>query len=341
MTPDSDSAPPAYPLTFEPLFKERLWGGRRLAGFPGKVLPDGVNIGESWEVTDRPEGISVVANGPDRGRTLHDLMEQRPGWLTGGVPAPGGRFPWLVKFLDARDDLSLQVHPPAHRAQELGGEPKTELWYVVAADPGARLYTGLRRGVTRAEFERRTRDGSVAELFHVHPVTAGDVMFLPSGRVHALGAGNLVFEIQQNSDTTYRVFDWNRVGPDGRARELHLEPSFASIQFFDCEPGLVAGVAESIGAGLHRRKLVRDPLFSVDHWTLDPGAILRPEGGVLTVVAVVEGSARVSGGGVEVILQQGGVAVLPAALECATVVSESGAECLIVAPGVPRVEGPV
>ena len=333
MTPESDSSLPGYPLIFEPLFKERVWGGRRLAGFPGKALTEGANIGESWEVTDRPEGISVVANGPDRGRTLHELMEQRPGWLTGGLTAPGGRFPWLVKFLDAREDLSLQVHPPSHRAAELGGEPKTEMWYVVAAEPGARLYTGLRRGVTRAEFERRTRDGSVAELFHVHPVKTGDAMFLPSGRVHALGAGNLVFEVQQNSDTTYRVFDWNRMGVDGRPRELHLEASFASIDFFDCVPPLVSAVTEVVGTGLRRRKLARDPLFSVDHWKFEPGAVLSPAAGVLAVVGVVEGSLRVSGAGGAVDLKRGGVAVLPAALKDAALVSDGGAECILVSPG--------
>ena len=333
MTPGSDSAFPAYPLTFEPLFKERLWGGRRLDGFPGKTLPTGVKIGESWEVTDRPEGVSVIANGPDRGRTLRALMEERPQWLTGTVPIPGGRFPWLVKFLDAREDLSLQVHPPARRAAELAGEPKTEMWYVVAAEPGARLYTGLRRGVTRTEFERRTRDGTVASLFHVHSVVAGDVMFLPSGRVHALGAGNLVFEVQQNSDTTYRVFDWNRVGADGRPRELHLEPSFASIDYFDCEPSLVSAKTESMGSGLRRRQLVRDPLFSVDHWTIAPSAVLRPEPATLAVIAVVAGSVRLSGGGVEIDLPAGGVAVLPAALKSAALVSELGAECLLVSPG--------
>ena len=333
MSLDSASAPKAYPLCFQPLYKERIWGGRKLADFPGRELPAGIQVGESWEVTDRPEGVSIVINGPDRGRTLRSLMEERPHWLTGGLTATEGRFPWLVKFLDAREDLSLQVHPPARRALELGGEPKTEMWYLLEAEPGARLYTGLRRGVTRNEFERRSRDGTVASLFHVHPVTAGDAMFLPSGRVHALGGGNLVFEVQQNSDTTYRVFDWNRVGADGQPRELHLEPSLASIDFFDCEPSLVASRFVPAGTGLQRRPLVRDPLFAIDLWRLAAGAELVLTPRQLQVIAGVTGSAVVSEGGLDVECARGSVAVLPAASNSPVIRSVSGAELLVVRPG--------
>ena len=333
MSLDSASGPRAYPLCFQPLYKERIWGGRKLADFPGRELPEGIPIGESWEVTDRPEGVSVVVNGPDRGRTLRSLMEERRDWLTGGLTAAKGRFPWLIKFLDAREDLSLQVHPPAGRAARLGGEPKTEMWYLLEAEPGARLYTGLRRGVTRDEFERRSRDGTVADLFHVHSVTSGDVMFLPSGRVHALGGGNLVFEVQQNSDTTYRVFDWNRVGADGQPRELHLERSLASIDFFDCEPSLVASRFHPEGTGLQRRPLVRDALFDIDLWRLAAGAelVLVPE--QLQVIAGVAGSAVVSESGVNVEVSLGSVTVLPAASKYPVVRSMSGAEFLVVRPG--------
>lgn len=323
----------AYPLCFVPLYKERIWGGRKLAEFPGRILPAEIPVGESWEVTDRPEGVSVVANGPDQGRTIRSLIEERGDWLTGGVTAPGGRFPWLVKFLDAREDLSLQVHPPARRATALGGEPKTEMWYVMEAAPGARLYTGLRRGVTRTEFEARTKEGTVAELFHVHSVRSGDVMFLPSGRVHALGGGNLVFEIQQNSDTTYRVFDWNRVGTDGRPRELHLKPSFESIDFFDCEPGLVSARWEEAGVGWLRRRLVTDLLFRIDHWKVSAGAAASLAGGEMRVIGCVGGAARITGGAIPVELPLGSVALIPKAMGRASIESESGAEVLVVSPG--------
>ena len=208
-----------YPLTFHPIFKERVWGGRNLEQLYQKALPPQKPIGESWEISDRPGDASVIANGPLAGKDLRWLMERHAVELLGREKAGDERFPLLVKILDAQEKLSLQVHPPADKAAELGGEPKTELWYVADATPEAELFAGLKRGVTRTEFERKLADGTVAECFHRLAVEKSDVMFLPSGRVHALGAGSVIFEIQQNSDTTYRVFDWNRAGLDGRPRE--------------------------------------------------------------------------------------------------------------------------
>lgn len=155
-----------YPLTFQPIFKERVWGGRNLERLYHKALPAGVPIGESWEISDRPGDASVIANGPLAGRDLRWLMEKHAKELLGTAQPAGGRFPLLVKILDAEEKLSLQVHPPAHRAPELGGEPKTEMWYVADARPEAELFVGLKRGKTRGEFEQRIADGSVAECFH-------------------------------------------------------------------------------------------------------------------------------------------------------------------------------
>jgi len=151
------------------------------------------------------------------------------------------RFPVLIKVLDCRAALSIQVHPPAHVAAALGGEPKTEVWFIAAADQGAVIYAGVRAGVTRDDFERALVDGTVAECVHALHPRRGDSLFVPSGRVHALGAGLVVFEIQQNSDTTYRVFDWNRSGLDGKPRPLHVRESMASIDFTDVEPSLASG----------------------------------------------------------------------------------------------------
>ncbi len=300
------------PLTFRPLFKERIWGGRRLAEVFGKALPPGLLIGESWEITDRPEGVSVVAEGPFAGRNLSWLMSHYGAELLGRRVAPDERFPWLCKILDAREDLSLQVHPPAAMARERGGEPKTEMWYVAEADPNARMYVGLRRGMTREQFERQTRDGTVATCFHYHPVHAGDVMFVPSGRVHAIGAGQVIFEIQQNSDTTYRVFDWNRKGLDGRPRDLHLDPAFAAIDFADWEPDLVRSNYEAIPGG-RRRPLVRDNIFDVDHHEGEPGLDRQlSTGGQPHVLAVTRGKLSIRSGGVETLLPAGGFCLLPA-----------------------------
>lgn len=227
-----------YPLLFHPVYKERIWGGRRLAEHFGRALPPDVPVGESWEIADRPDTVSVIANGPLAGKTLRWLMEHHAPALLGTAPALNGRFPLLVKILDARTALSVQVHPPAHVAPALKGEPKTEAWHVIHAEPGACIHAGLREPVTRQTFAAAIQQGCVTELIHTLPVQAGDSLFLPSGRVHALGGGVMVFEVQQNSDTTYRVFDWNRTGPNCQPRKLHIEQSLASIQFDDVRPAL-------------------------------------------------------------------------------------------------------
>ena len=322
------------PLTFTPILKERIWGGRRLAETFGKPLPDQVPIGESWEITDRPEGVSVVATGPLAGKDLRWLMTHHGEALLGRVPAPGERFPWLIKLLDCTDDLSLQVHPPAHKAAALRGEPKTEMWYFAETRPGSRIYVGLRNGIIREEFSRKVADGTVADCFHAHDTRAGDAMFVPSGRVHALGGGNLVFEIQQNSDTTYRVFDWNRVGLDGKPRDLHLEASMTSIDFEDFEPGLIESPGR-VGPTGKTRDLVRHPLFHIDELQVPRGGSIpdprRP--GTPAVMGVVRGHLTVSGAGETVSVPAGGFVLLGASLKDATLSAQPDSVLLSVTPG--------
>jgi mannose-6-phosphate isomerase len=317
-----------YPLTFHPIFKERVLGGRELERLYKKNLPPGGPVGESWEISDRPGDASVIANGPLAGKDLRWLMENHAAEILGGAkPATGNRFPLLCKILDARDKLSLQVHPPANKAAELGGEPKTEMWFVADAAPGAELFVGLKRGVTRAEFERKISDGSVAECFHRVPVRTGDAMFLPSGRVHAIGAGLVIFEIQQNSDTTYRVFDWNRVGLDGKPRELHVPQSLASIDFNDFEPAL----AQDKFTGdvlIQRRSLVNDPLFKVETWKLKAGADAPLKPGKLQIVTVMKGEVEIQGGGVNTRLPAGEFALIPAVLQQTQIIAKTDAVLL-------------
>lgn len=280
-----------YPLRFQPIFKERLWGGRELERLYSKPLPAGKPIGESWEISDRPGDASVIANGPLAGKDLRWLMERHAEALLGNAPSLDGRFPLLVKILDARQILSVQVHPPAVVAAQLGGEPKTELWYVTQARPGARLSAGLKAGVSRARFEQCVHEGTVADCVHQVPVRPGDAMFLPSGRVHALGAEMVIFEIQQNSDTTYRVFDWNRVGDDGKPRELHLEQALACMDFSDVEPGLVASPWQAEGE-CRRRRLVEHPLFTVDELRVAQPARWTRSGESASILGVVTGGLR-------------------------------------------------
>lgn len=325
--------PKLYPLTFEPIFKERIWGGCELERLYQKKLPPKVPIGESWEVSDRPGDENVIANGPLAGKSLRWLMEHHASDVLGNVkPAAGNRFPLLCKILDARDKLSLQVHPPANKAAQLGGEPKTEMWYIADATPEADLFVGLKRGVTRAEFERKIQTGAVAECFHRIPVHAGDTMFLPSGRVHAIGAGLVIFEIQQNSDTTYRVFDWNRVGLDGKPRELHVPQSLASIDFNDFEPPLVSNEYSSAG-GFRVRPLARHPLFNTDVFQSPAAETFVFRQPRCRIVAVLEKTVVATANNVSVELKPGQFCLLPASLNEVALASAAGASFLLVEPG--------
>jgi len=316
-----------YPLTFRPIFKERVWGGRNLERLYGKPLPPSRPIGESWEISDRPGNVTVIANGPLSGRNLRWLVENHQADLLGNARLQGGRFPLLLKILDAQQTLSLQVHPPAAVATALGGEPKTEMWYVAEAAPDAEIFVGLKRGVTRAAFERQLQDGTVAEAFHRVAVRADDAMFLPSGRVHALGGGLVIFEIQQNSDTTYRVFDWNRTGLDGKARELHIPQSLTSIDFADFEPSLLP--QQSTQDGAHKlRPLLRDSLFIVEAHELSAGAGMTLPRGKMQILALLAGRLHVDGGREPVLLSAGQFCLVPACLERVSLLAETAASFL-------------
>lgn len=272
------------PIVFEPLYMERVWGGRRLESLLGRQLPVATRIGESWELVDREDAQSVVHEGPLRGCTLHELWTQHRAAVFGPGLPDTPRFPLLCKILDAQDRLSVQVHPPAGVAARLGGEPKTELWYLLDALLESDLYAGLKRGVTRESFETALRDGRVAETIHTLRTKAGDAIFIPSGRIHAIGAGNLIVEVQQNSDTTYRVFDWNRLGLDGQPRALHVAESLESIDFADPEPHF---------AEQHGDALIECEFFRVEKWALDQPRT-DPSGG-FAIFTVVEGSVACGG----------------------------------------------
>ena len=225
------------PITFSPIYMTRVWGGRSLETIYDRQLPDKQPYGESWEMSDREEEQSIVDTGPYAGKSLHELWTDHQEEIFGSG-LTGDRFPLLIKILDARDDLSIQVHPPVEKAAELGGEAKTEMWYIADCDPGAKLYVGFKNGVSKEDFEASLQDGTVADKVHAIEPQKDQSIFIPSGRLHAIGSGFLIYEIQQNSDTTYRVFDWNRLGLDGKPRDLHVEQSMQSIDFDDIEPGM-------------------------------------------------------------------------------------------------------
>ena len=270
------------PITFQPLFAERVWGGRHLETLYGKPLPEGAPIGESWEIVDREIEQSVVGSGPLKGRTLHELWTGHRTEIFGKTNSDSPRFPLLFKLLDARDRLSVQVHPPAAVAPQLKGEPKTEMWFFADCDPDSRIYAGLKAGVTPETFAKALEEGSVEEKIHTIPVKAGDAIFIPSGRIHAIGAGNVIVEVQQNSDTTYRVFDWNRVGLDGKPRALHIEESLKSTDFNDFEPQLARQNGELV---------VECEYFRIEKWELETARTANGEG-QFAIFTCVSGSVK-------------------------------------------------
>jgi len=339
-----------YPLRFDPLPIERVWGGTALQRY-GKPIPAGQRIGESWEISDRDDALSVVVSGPSQGRTLRQVVEASGTDLLGtnavsrgtGVPpvqgsspesdrpdaCPTVRFPLLVKLLDARERLSLQVHPSPAAAARLGGEPKTEMWYVLEAQPGAGLFTGLRRGVTRQAFEDdlqvvqspiANRQSAIEHLLHRLPVSPGDTIFIPAGRLHAIDAGLVLVEIQQNSDTTYRVFDWGRVGLDGNPRPLHVEPSLGCIDFDDFEPGKQIERAEDRG-GNGLRRLVECEQFHVHRLDLSDAWPEFAGGTTFHILTGLSGAAGIlTPDGKAESLRPGEFVLIPAALGHYTIV---------------------
>jgi mannose-6-phosphate isomerase len=279
-------------IRLQPIYQTRVWGGRELETLFGRALPpDGQPYGESWEVVDRPEAQSLVVGGDFADWTLHELWQQRRVEIFGTNAPNTERFPLLLKILDARDDLSIQVHPPAAIAPALDGEPKTEMWFVAAADPMAALSVGVQPGMTRELFAEALTKGTVADAVHRLPVSTGDFIFIPSGRLHAIGGGLVIFEIQQNSDTTYRVFDWNRVGLDGVPRQLHVPESLQCIDFSDTQPQVSHG-----SDGL----LVRCEYFMTKQHTLhEDQEMCIAQQGEFRLLAIVSGSGRMDDGPVE------------------------------------------
>ncbi|QDK78229.1 mannose-6-phosphate isomerase [Spirosoma sp. KCTC 42546] len=229
-----------YPLTFKTIFKEKIWGGQKIktilekdfSGSPDRPLP---NCGETWEVSDVEGNVSIVNEGSLQGKSLHELVEEYKGELVGKhvYEQYGNRFPLLVKFIDANDDLSIQVHPDDELAKKRkSGFGKTEMWYIMQADEGAKLNSGFNRELTKDEYVKAVADNTIQDLLNIETAKPGDVFFLPAGRVHYIGKGLLLAEIQQTSDTTYRIYDFDRVdATTGQKRELHTELAVDAINY--------------------------------------------------------------------------------------------------------------
>jgi mannose-6-phosphate isomerase len=295
-----------YPLKFCPIFKERIWGGQKLRDF-GKDIPSDEKIGESWELADLPNDKSVIANGELAGQTLSSAIQKYPQEITGDENF-SGTFPLLIKLLDAQDILSVQVHPDRQTCERLGkGEPKTECWYIIAAEPGAVIYKGLKKGVTKDKFTEAIQKGSVAELLTEVAVEVGQCHFLPAGTAHSIGAGLLIAEIQTPSDTTYRVFDWNRVDDAGKARQLHIEEALESIHFD------AAGDTPSVTT---MGRLVDCEYFKIDKGHETEGCELFLSAGKMRILIILTGSGKsLDADGIRVEFRAGDCLLVPAAYE--------------------------
>ncbi|MCE9546928.1 MAG: class I mannose-6-phosphate isomerase [Planctomycetia bacterium] len=313
---------PLHPFRFKPILRRHLWGGRRLESVLGKSLPAGHDYAESWEIVDHGADQSVVTAGPLAGTTLAELVAERGSELL-GRHAPQASFPLLLKFIDAHQNLSVQVHPDDTAAAQLPVPDlgKTEAWYVVAAEPNSALYVGLKKGFDRAALTREIDRGTCALCMNRFEPKPGDCVFVPAGTVHAIGAGLIVVEIQQSSDTTFRVDDWGRVGPDGKPRALHVEQALEVIDFERGPVGpQIAKPTDRPDVG----RLVECDKFVWDRWQLSTPQP-SPGDNRCHLLTVLDGELLVAGDPVAAPLGRGESMLLPASLAGTTLTPRGSA----------------
>jgi mannose-6-phosphate isomerase len=300
-----------YPLRFEPIFRRYIWGGRKLGTVLGKPIGPESDYAESWEIVDRSMDQSRVLAGPLSGATLAQLTQEHGRELL-GRHYPQSRFPLLFKFLDCEKTLSVQVHPDDKAAAQLNPPDfgKTEAWVVLAAEPGSVIYAGLKRGFDRAALERELNRGTCELCLHRLEPRVGDCIFLPAGTVHALGAGLLIAEIQQSSDATFRLYDWNRVDANGNSRPLHIEQSLNAIDY-DRGP-ISPSIAHPTGDPRIER-LVECESFVLDRWNLSEQAMIGGDDR-FHILTVLEGEIIVAGDPMDAPIARGGTILLPAAV---------------------------
>ena len=299
-----------YPLTFAPVYKDYPWGGDMFARRFKRHVPFNI-CAESWELADRPEGMSIVANGPLRGRTLGDLVRTMGPDLIGSMYS-GGPFPLLIKLIDARERLSLQVHPDVVTAIRTGGEPKTEAWFILEAQSSAKVFAGLKEGVTSGTFTAAMESGALEPLLQPVAVAAGDMVFIPGGSVHAIDAGCLLLEVQQNSNTTYRVYDWGRIGPDGTSRPLHKDMALQTIDWLAARNPLKIPAPAITPGGSTIRELIACPFFTLEHLFLKQPLKVTPDPRSFHALFVIEGVLTIQSGEQEWTGKQGTTWLIPA-----------------------------
>ncbi|MHB8146567.1 MAG: type I phosphomannose isomerase catalytic subunit [Vulcanimicrobiaceae bacterium] len=327
-----------YPYAIEPKETPAIWGGDALVRHYGKNADPNAKIGESWECWDS----NPVVNGPLAGKSIADLRAQLGASLLGDID-PAGMFPVLTKIIDARDWLSVQVHPNDAYAQRVEHQPngKTECWYIFSAEPDSELVLGWTRDTSRAEYERRVADGSLGDILRHVPVKAGDTFYLPSGTLHAVGKGIILFETQQASDLTYRIFDWNRTGPDGKPRELAVKKAGDVLDYHRGTGGALDQIAYHFD-GLDRTAMIAGPNFVVERVVASDEPASLPTNGRPLILMSLGQPLEVRGNDIALQLGKYHTALVPAALEWCTVRAIDGAApFMFVTPPADRAALPV
>jgi mannose-6-phosphate isomerase len=306
-----------YPLKFKPVFKDYLWGGRELAAL-GKNIPEGI-VAESWEISCHQDGVSTVANGEFSGILLTDLINKFQVDILGTNQLNNRslKFPLLIKFIDANDKLSVQVHPNDEFANihENGEYGKNEMWYILSSKPGAKLVYGTKAGVTKEVFASAVKNDKIGECLNEVEVKPGDILNIPSGLIHAIGEGILLAEIQQNSNTTYRVYDYNRIDKDGNKRPLHIEKALEVIDFNrNIDSPKVKGLEVSINTASTKAYKIANKYFSVEEYVIKDEVKETTDGSKFFIYVFVDGNGEIHYDGSKLEVSKGETVLIPAAM---------------------------
>jgi mannose-6-phosphate isomerase len=321
-------APPLYPLRFAPILRRLIWGGRRLGTVLHKPLGDATDYAESWELSDYRDQVSVVEQGSLAGTTLRELVHTRALELLGTALGPREQFPLLVKFIDAHQNLSVQVHPDDETGRRLAGDNgKTETWVIIAAEPGSAIYAGLKRGVGREELMAAIGAGQVEPLLHRIEPKSGDCILVESGTVHAIGAGVLLAEIQEMSDATFRIYDWGRTGDDGKPRALHIREALESIDFARGPVDPIVPKVERTAGGGQRAALSRSAYFALERLDVTQATSLG-QFDRFTIVMALDGQCVIRHRRDSASLEFGQTLLLPAALGPCEIIPRGRAQML-------------
>lgn len=304
-----------YPLMFEPVYKDYPWGGSRIPETYNRNVPDGI-YAESWEISDHDDGMSIVANGALAGKSIREVLQAAPQEIM-GTKVSGKKFPLLIKLIDSKQKLSVQVHPNDATAAEFGGEAKTEMWYLLG-DNAAQVYCGLNDGVTKESFLQAVEDDTSGDTLREVPVEKNSAVFVRGGRVHAIDEGCLILEIQQNSNTTYRIYDWGRMGNDGKPRELHIEQAINVINWNDHEDPLVKPKVLVDTDTFKCMEVLKCEYFLLEKLAFSAPLEVPLDGTTFHALFISEGEATIQWGGESLAATAGTSILIPAALPAYT-----------------------